>query len=52
MIERSSITIKPDKGHEFERFLKKKAKDQDFWKRNKKDASKPVDKEKLEALFE
>ncbi len=52
MIQRSSITIDKDKSEEFIAFMKKNAKDPQFWAEIKEAASSPINKEELDALFE
>lgn len=52
MLKRCSLIIDSSKSNEFKSFLKTNAKDKKFWDMVKREASKNVDKEELDKLFE
>ncbi len=52
MLQRSTFSIDPKKGDSFKEFIKSNAKDKTFWDAIQKDASKPIDKIKLEEAFD
>ena len=52
MIKRSTIIIDPKKSEEFKEFMRKNAKNESFWRENKESISRPIDKARLEALFD
>lgn len=51
MLQRSTFSIDPCKGDSFKEFIKRNAKDKSFWDGIKKEASKPIDKIKLDEAF-
>lgn len=52
MFESSYIEIDNEKKDDFKKFVKRNAKDKKFWDENKKAASREVDKEQIDKLFE
>lgn len=52
MIERTRFEIDPKKYEDFKEFLKKNAKDKNFWEENKNIAEANIDQEELDRLFE
>ena len=52
MFRRSAIIIDPKKTEEFKDFIKKNVKDKIFWEKNKEYILTPIDKTKIDTLFE